>query len=224
MRALVIEHHELSLPGTLGERAEELGIALVPVVPSRGEPFPSLDGFDLVVALGAPWSVYGSPVQPWIEDELALLREAVDRAVPCLGICFGAQALAQALGGSVRPAPRPEVGWMAVESSDPELVPEGPWFQWHADSFTVPPGARLVARTEVAPQAFVLGPHLGVQFHPEITADLLGGWVAAGPHDLRSLGVDPEALLRETARREGEARARARRLFDRFLGGAGLLP
>jgi GMP synthase-like glutamine amidotransferase len=110
-----------------------------------------------------------------------------------------------------------EIGWLPVRSSDPELVPEGPWFQWHFDSFTVPPGATVIAETDVGPQAFVAGRSLGLQFHPEVTTQIMDDWVVAYRHELDGDGVDPDALLVETKRLEDDSRARAMQLFERFL-------
>ena len=220
MHALVVKPHTLSSPGTIGEYAERLGVELVQHVASLDGPLPPLDGFDFVIAMGAPWSVYGEEVKPWIESELELFREAVRRVIPVLGICFGAQAFAQALGGEVHKA-EAEVGWKAVHTNDPGLIPEGPWFMWHSDSFSLPAGARLVSWTESGgPQAYTMGPHILVQFHPEVRPDVLEGWNRAEDSDVfERLGIDRAEIEAETERRQEEARERARRLFDRFLVG-----
>ncbi|WP_151478830.1 type 1 glutamine amidotransferase, partial [Streptomyces albicerus] len=125
MRALVVRHDHASLSGPVGERLVQLGYALdeLTVVPEDRHHAPAVDfafpdplGHDLLVLLGAPWSVYDrAAVGPWIDGELDLLRTAHAADIPVLGICFGAQALATALGGSVERAPNPEIGWMAVE-------------------------------------------------------------------------------------------------------------
>src|SRR5437660_2312846 len=200
MRGLLIKQHWLSEPGLIDACATEAGVELVPHVPSEEGPLPPLAGFDFVVATGAAWSVYGPEVQPWIEDELRLLREAVDRDVPVLGICFGAQAFARALGGEVRKADQPEVGWKPVQTNAPELISRGPWFMWHTDRFTIPAGATLLARTSLCPQAFLMGPHILVQFHPEVTPELLESWMDEEVSDFESTGTDPRTVLEETVR------------------------
>ncbi|NUU26271.1 MAG: C26 family cysteine hydrolase domain-containing family, partial [Streptomycetaceae bacterium] len=94
--------------------------------------FPDPRDYDVIVPLGAPWSVDDeATIGAWVGGEIALLRDAVAADIPVLGICFGGQALATALGGGVERAPRPEIGWTPVRSDDPALVSEGPWFQWH---------------------------------------------------------------------------------------------
>lgn len=223
MRGLLIKPHPLSLPGTIGAYAAELGIDLVAHVADRDGPFPTdLDGFDLVVSMGSPWSVYGSEVGGWIDEVLGLYRLAVERDVPVLGICFGAQGFAQALGGRVFRGPATELGWDTVTTHDPEVIPEGPWFMWHSDAFTLPPGARLLAETDAGPQAYDLGPHLCVQFHPEVEPSLLDAWLRIDASDFHRLGVDLEEVVAETERRREGSERRARALFDRFIRTAGL--
>jgi GMP synthase-like glutamine amidotransferase len=221
VRALVLKPHEFSYPGLVGEAATERGIELVEHVASEDERIPELDGFDLLVCMGAPWSVYGDEVVPWIGTALERFRSAVERDVPVLGICFGAQAFAEALGGKVRRAPATEVGWHEVETDDAAIVPSGPWFMWHSDTFSLPPGARELARTSVGPQAFALGPHLCVQFHPEITPAILDAWVEHDDGDFRRNGVDPASTLAQTRKEIERARERARALLDRVVNSAG---
>ena len=95
--------------------------------------------------------------------------------MPVLGLCYGGQVLAAVLGAEVGPAPVAELGWRAIETDDAELVPAGPWLEWHFERFCTPPGAIELARTADAPQAFRIGPHLGVQFHPEATVEIVEG-------------------------------------------------
>jgi GMP synthase-like glutamine amidotransferase len=109
------------------------------------------------------------------------------------------------------------VGWHEVETDDAAIVPSGPWFMWHSDTFTVPSGARELARTTVGPQAFALGPHLCVQFHPEITPAILGAWIEHDDEDFRRNGVDPEMVLERTRAELGRARVRAQGMLNRVL-------
>ena len=106
-----------------------------------------------------------------------------------LGLCFGGQALAAALGGDVETAPEPELGWTEIETDEPELVPPGPWLEWHYERFTTPPGATEIARTGAASQAFRHGRHLGVQFHPESTVEIVEHWAASDRERLEALGL-----------------------------------
>ena len=172
--------------------------------------------YDLVVSLGSEESAYDDTV-PWVSREQALLRDAVRADVPVLGICFGSQILARALGGRAIRAQQSEIGWVTIRTHEPGLVAEGPWFQWHYDTFTPPDGASVLAESPVGPQAYRIGRSLGVQFHPEVTNDIVEEWVSLGGEKLARDGVDPDRLLAETRRRETENRERTRRLMDAFV-------
>ena len=228
MRALVIQHDHLTEPGLVGARLVERGYGLstVTVVPEQRHhapdvvfDFPDAADWDLVVLLGAPWSVYDeTAVGSWIGEELALLRKAHHLGIPVLGVCFGAQALTTALGGSVEASPRPEIGWTEIDTYDASLVGRGPWMQWHYDRCVLPPGAEELARNEVGVQAFRVGRSLGVQFHPEITMWMLRGWLAnGGEQQALRHGVDPGQLLALSGDLEATARANAGHLVDGFL-------
>lgn len=228
MRALVVQHDHVTEPGLVGARLVERGYDLtaVTVVPEdrRHTPdvtfdFPEPAGWDLIVSLGAPWSVYDeTAVGSWIGGELDLLRKAHDLGVPVLGVCFGAQALTTALGGSVERSPRPEIGWTSIDTHDPAVVGPGPWMQWHYDRCVPPPGAEEIARNAVCVQAFRTGRSLGVQFHPEITLRMLRGWLRdGGEEQCIGQGVDPGELLARSRELEPTARANARHLVDGFL-------
>ncbi|MCF2530351.1 type 1 glutamine amidotransferase [Yinghuangia soli] len=224
MRALIIRHHQPSDAGYVGERLVQRGFELVDMLlvpdadfarPHVTVAFPDPRAYDLIVPLGALWSVYDhAAIGTWIGDELAFLRAAVEADVPVLGICFGAQALAAALGGSVERAARPEIGWTDVQSDDPDLVGEGPWFQWHFDRIVVPPAAKELARTALAPQAYVVGRSLGLQFHPEVTPAGVQAWLdIGGAAEVAKHGYVPEELVRPKA----GARERTHALVDNFL-------
>lgn len=215
-RTLIIEH-ERATPGGLlydwvaghGGRVEELRID---VEDREVDP----RDYDLIVPLGSEFAAYDDTI-PWIEREKRLLREAVDADVPVLGICFGGQLLARVLGGRCYRAKESEIGWLPVRTRDPELVPEGPWFQWHFDTFDPPPGAAVVAESDVGPQAFVAGRNLGLQFHPEVTPAIMEEWVRVYRHELDAEGVDPDDLLTETRERADSARQTSWKLLDTFL-------
>ncbi len=169
--------------------------------------------------MGAPWGAWDDEcIGNWLTPELAWIRDAVDRDIPVLGICFGGQLLARALGGSVAPGPKPEIGWTAIHSDDPSLVSPGPWFQFHYDRWTLPEGAVEIARNSVASQAFTFGRSLAVQFHPELNAAMLDGWLReGGAEQVVRDGQDPDALLAHTRAEENAARERSYALVDAFL-------
>jgi GMP synthase-like glutamine amidotransferase len=227
MRALVVSHDPSERPALVGRRLEEHGIELDVFVvcddsgdPVSHRPFPTLDGVDVLVAMGSPWSVYDDAIASWIGREIDLVREAHDRGIPYLGVCFGGQVLAAALGATVEPAPRPELGWCPVETSAPDAIAEGPWFQWHGDRFTLAAGASELARNDVGVQAFRMGRSVGVQFHPEVDLTLLASWIGEGePPDplFAQLGVEPASLLEATAQLAARTQVNTNRLVDWFL-------
>jgi GMP synthase (glutamine-hydrolysing) len=217
--ALVIEHEADAPAGLLAEWAAARGVALEIVRLHLGDVIPDPVGRPFLVTLGSEASAFDDAV-PWLATERAALDRALAGGVPVLGICFGGQHLARALGGIVARATRPEVGWLEVETLAPEVVPGGRWLQWHRDAFTVPPGAETLARSEVSAQAFRAGPHLGVQFHPEVTPAIALDWATSYPESLERAGTTVAAVRDGGVEHAADARRRAHALFDAFLVGA----
>lgn len=228
MRALFVKQDHASPSGLVGDAFASLGwdVSEMVVVPqsrfrSPDVPavFPSPAGFDAVVFYGAPWSVYDSAtIGAWISGEIAFARSAISLGVPVLGICFGGQMLAAAVGGAVSLAPVPEIGWIDVCPSAPGLIEAGPWFAWHFDRFSLPDGVPVLARTALATQAFSVGRVLGLQFHPEVTVDVLESWLAAdGAEQLAELGIAVEPLLERTRREASAAAVRTDALVRQFV-------
>jgi GMP synthase-like glutamine amidotransferase len=227
VRALFIKQDHASPSGLIGEAFTDLGydvseFAVVPAEryhsPAVTVTFPDPSGYDAVVPFGAAWAVYDqAAIGTWIGDEIAFTRSALAAGVPVLGICFGGQILAAAVGGQVARAPRPEIGWSFLSSDNSGLVDAGPWFEWHSDRFSLPEGISVIARTALANQAFTAGRALGLQFHPEITAEVLECWLdAGGAAELAAEGVDIADLLAQTRRLASFAAPRARELVRRF--------
>jgi GMP synthase-like glutamine amidotransferase len=191
-----------------------------PAAPVSHEPFPDIGPYDLVATMGAPWSVYDTAtIGSWIARELHLLRRAHESSMPILGVCFGAQALAAALGGTVTRAVRPEIGWHHIES-DTSWISSGPWFQWHGDTFTLPDGAVELARSALAPQAFRCRRSLGVQFHPEVDRDTVRDWLGDRHRDedeFMTAGADPIAIAASAPAMVELSLPAADRLVDGFL-------
>jgi GMP synthase-like glutamine amidotransferase len=216
VRALILQHEQPTPGGYvhqwLDERGAEQDIYRIDIEDRQVDP----REYSMIVSLGSEFAAFDDTV-PWLEEEKQLLLEAARAEVPVLGICFGGQLLARVLGGNSFRGEIAEIGWLPVRSEDQRLLSNGPWFQWHFDSFTAPEGARVFADSAAGPQAYTVGPSLGVQFHPEVTPEIMELWVEAYPHELEQEGVDPEGLLKETYEREEATRAAAWRLFDGFL-------
>jgi GMP synthase-like glutamine amidotransferase len=217
LKPVLIRQHGLTgPPALLGDWLRDRAIPAVIHPAYLGIPAPDPRQFAFVASLGSA----NSPNQtdkPAVVDELRLLERAVAADVPVLGLCFGGQALAAVLGGTVEAAPEPELGWHELETHDPEQVPAGPWLQWHYDRFTVPAGAEELARTPVGSQAFRHGRHLGVQFHPESTIEQVSVWARKDAERTARYGVSDGIALLEAGRAHQSAAADAAyALFDAF--------
>jgi GMP synthase-like glutamine amidotransferase len=177
---------------------------------------------DAVIVLGGAMHVDHVKEHPWLRTEVDALRCFIDSDTPTLGVCLGAQLLAQAAGAHVGPSPAPEVGWLQVE-----LTPEAPddpvfesvprhfdAFQWHHYAFDVPTGATELARSDVCSQAFRLGGSAwAVQFHPEVTHEQVRSWI----DEKDDVAVDWDALAAETEQRIDEWNQFGRDLCAAFL-------
>ena len=220
VRTLILANRNDADAGFVGDALLARGASLDLSLREDDSPLPDPVGYDLVLSLGSEWSVYWDHVAPQVEREAALLRAAVEAGQPVLGLCFGGQLLAYALGGSVERSPVPELGWHRIESDVPDLIPSGPYVQWHSDRFVLPPGARELARSAAAPQAFALGSALGLQFHPEATPEVVRRWCVGGLEELALGGVDPVAFAAEADEQATAARARADLIVASLLSGA----
>jgi GMP synthase-like glutamine amidotransferase len=219
MQVVVVRHHEEDSAGFIGAAFEARGAQLSTILFPKEGPLPDLRGVAHIVMLGSTCSVYDEgEARAWIDEELAWLRRADAAGVPVLGICFGAQVLAAALGGTVENAGRPEIGWVTVDTADPDLIPAGPWLEFHHDRCLPPAHATVLARNDLGVQAYRLGRHLAVQFHPEVDGGQFRLWLNAGGRtEIEAAGLDPDRLLAQTIAEEPEAAARAGRLVASAL-------
>ena len=175
MRIHSLEHAPFEGPGRIATWAEERGHTLTRTAFHDGEAPPALDAFDLLVIMGGPMSIHEHRDHPWLPVEKHFLTEAIRAQKPILGICLGAQLLADVLGGKVFQNPVKEIGWFPVRMLDC-AAPFGAFperltvMHWHGDTFTIPAGARRVAESDAcANQAFIYGDRVvGLQFHIEL--------------------------------------------------------
>jgi GMP synthase-like glutamine amidotransferase len=186
--------------------------------------------FSGLVIMGGAMSV--NDALAWTAPLLELIREAVRKDVPVLGHCLGGQLMSKAFGGTVRANPYKEIGWGEVRVADNGVARE--WlgelqgfetFQWHGETFSIPPGATRVLENAHCPnQAFALGKHFGMQCHVEMTEELVRTWVDSGSEEMRAAAGSPAVQPREEIERDLQARLDrlhqvADRIYDRWSAG-----
>ena len=219
MKHVCVLQHNPEVPiGHLGDALAEAGLDVDLVDLAAGDPLPADPGvYAALISLGGFMGAYDEQEYPWLAAEKRLLSTAVGRGIPVLGVCLGCQVLADALGGDAFAAPALEAGLLDVEvvADDPVLRHlDRPVVVWHGDTWTLPPGATLLARTADAPHAFRAGSGLGIQAHPEATPAILAGWMdEKGRTKLERAGIDPEQFLGSVETRRDELKDMARRLF-----------
>ena len=188
MKRLVLQHADAEHPGIFRSFLKEDGHSYDAVELDAGEALPSLDGYDALWVMGGPMDVWQEEAHPWLKDEKAYIKEAVEgRGLPFLGLCLGHQLLAEALGGEVGASGTPEIGVLDVQLTEegasgvfmdglPEVFP---CLQWHSAEVTkLPPGAQVLATSPAcAVQAMKWGPRAySTQFHVEVESDTVANW------------------------------------------------
>lgn len=230
----IFRHTRTEGPGYFATFLDQNAIPWRLIKIDEGDPVPdSIAPFSGLCLMGGTVSV-NDPL-PWIEKSCHLIREAVAHGVPVIGHCLGGQLMSKALGGEVTKNPVKEIGWgtarvdpgegakrwlaPAIGDSEPVTV-----FQWHGETFSLPPGAtRLLGNPFCANQMFVLGPHLGMQCHVEMTEAMIETWSKAWENETRGLEPLPESvqtpedMLRQTPARLPALRRLADQLYSAWI-------
>lgn len=231
-KLLVCQHVPFEILGTLNPLLKEVGFRIRYVNFGRDpQAQPALEGYDGLIILGGPMSVTDTHNHPHLKTEVDLIRRAIDRQMPILGVCLGAQLIAKALGAHVDRNPETEIGWYDVEptaaaAEDPLLCHFGKperIFQWHSDAFELPEAAvSLATSAGCANQAFRWGEKVyGFQFHLEVDEHLIERWLRVPVHqeELRKLHgkIDPDVIRRETPQRIERSQQLSHQVFRAFV-------
>jgi GMP synthase-like glutamine amidotransferase len=195
---------------------------LPPDGPAPGRP----RDFDAIMVFGGAMHPDQDELHPWLPGEADFIRDTLADGVPLLGVCLGSQLIARAADGSVHPADTAEIGWCEVALTEagradpvlgtlPEVVTA---FQWHYYAWALPPGGTLLATSPAAPQAFRIGDRAwAVQFHPEVTGEMLDWWYEDGAGQLP---VPVAEIAAQTHAELPAWNAHGRRLVEAFLDAA----
>ena len=211
MRAHYLQHVPFEGLGSIAPWLESAGYQITGTKLYESTTIPNPEQFDLLIIMGGPMSVNDEERFPWLRIEKQFIRHTIESGKAVLGICLGAQLIASALGESVYPNRRKEIGWFPVEGiegvspqreSTFRFAPSVEVFHWHGDTFDLPEGAVLLARSEACEnQAFQLGQNvIGLQFHLETTPESAEAIVTNCREELLpSKFVQPEAIILDQA-------------------------
>jgi GMP synthase (glutamine-hydrolysing) len=228
MRVLVLKNIETEGPGTIGDYLEENSWGRDVVELEKGELPPPVEDYHSVLVMGGPMGLYEADDYPFLRNGFRAVEEALKAGKKVLGVCLGAQVMAQVLGARVYKGHAKEVGWLDItltgeglEDTAMRAMAEGPAgegpsesfkvFHWHGDTFDLPEGATRLAGSELYEnQAFSYGGgSYALQFHVEVTPEMLEEWFRGEP--------ERERVMADTARYHGECDARARNFYEKFF-------
>ena len=232
----IFRHTRTEGPGYFATFLDEHSIPWQLIAVDNGEDVPtSTEPFSGICLMGGSVSV-NDPL-PWIEQSCRLIREAIARDIPVIGHCLGGQLMSKALGGQVTINPVKEIGWSPVWAEDNAEAKR--WFgnsivgdsaatvfQWHGETFSTPPGAtRILTNSFCANQMFVLGLHLGMQCHVEMTAEMIDSWNRQWHRETRGLEPfpasiqTPEEMRKEASKKLPAMRRLAEQLYSAWIDG-----
>jgi GMP synthase-like glutamine amidotransferase len=193
-RLLVMQNARCEHLGTLQPMFEKDDFKIDTFIPADGDNLPdTTDGYNALVILGGPASVYDK--HEYLRDEEKLIQQALTKRMPTLGICLGSQLIAKVSGGRVYKGPRKEIGWYPVELTNEGvndifngLQKSITVFQWHGDTYDLPINTVVLAKSELYPvQAFKVGSAVGIQFHLEVSKEMVMDWIREYKSELESV-------------------------------------
>ena len=220
---LVIQNARLEGPGTFGELLQTDGFSIQTIL-AKKEKIPPLD-HTMILVLGAPESA-NDDLQ-YLKDEMTLIKDAVQKNIPTLGICLGSQLMAKALGARVYPGSKKEIGFYHDVTHDEKsslfFGIKSPFtvFHWHGDTFDIPSGAQRLAHSESYNQAFRYGSAVGLQFHLEVTSDIVQSWLDHTHEELPKY-ISPSKIRSELDLHIGMVQSNMKAFYKNFKSEFGL--
>jgi len=219
---LSVQNISFETLGTLEESIKRDGYQ-IENIEAQTDPFPSnVQQYAAIIILGGPMAVYDN--FKFLKKEQELIRHAIKAEIPVLGICLGSQLIAQAIGGRVYKGRKKEIGWSTVEVNSAGLVDlfkgintkEIKVFQWHGDTYDLPPNATIMASSKLYNQAFRFGSAIGIQFHLEITDEMIRRWAKEYAKELQRERINSRDLVVQKDQELGELRERCKTVYSNF--------
>lgn len=219
---IIVKHACNDSLGTLLDVLDEVGLNNNQVIDIENMSLPDIRDTNMVFLMGCFDAAYNDKIQ-WLAQEMQWIQNLNQANIPMMGICFGAQLLSRVLGGQVYKNHTLEHAWADVQLLDESWQHKGPWFTFHFDAFIPPKEATLLAKTDIANQAFIINKNLGMQFHPEINPHMFDSWIdywkstQDGLDFLHKNQDTIDFLQSEVVRREADNRSNFIRVLNDFL-------
>lgn len=226
---LVLQHIECEDLGTIGPAMSGRGIGAKYIRLFDGEPVPQdIERYAGIIILGGPMNVYEEDEYPYLKDEDMLIKKAIHKGSPVLGICLGGQLIAKATGAFVKKGTKKEIGWYKLnltqggkeDKAFGRLPEEITVFQWHGDTFDIPQGAKHLAGSELFPnQAYRVSNNIyGLQFHLEVTEKTINKWIAEYQDELAALDyINADQIIKDTSHYIDNLSKYAELFYDKFF-------
>lgn len=227
---LFIKHIDIEGPGTLSDFLDSKAVPYEIIDVSNGDALPSTpEEYKAIVILGGPMNVYEEDKYPFLKSEDELIKAALSKGVPMLGLCLGAQLIAKAAGARIGRSLEKEIGWFKVDLTEKGLKDplfngfgsDLDVFQWHGDTFEIPDNGVHLASSEIClNQAFRYNSNVyGLQFHLEVTRDMIQEWLDAYSDEVSSMGdkVNKEEIVKRSEAFSEEYNNQAKVFYENFL-------
>lgn len=182
MKAIILQHASFEKPGYITTWLENHNFSIKTIhVYQKNIKIPTTCQADILIIMGGPMSVHDEKKYPWVVQEKHFIKNAIEQTIPTLGICLGAQLIADIYKANVKPALQKEIGWFPIHTYTLSITQTLQWpkqltsYLWHGEQFDIPHQAILLAHSQACPhQAFIMRNHvIGLQFHPEMTLDMI---------------------------------------------------